>query len=62
MSITRKGARLKGKVNVSELSIKSVTRNKPKMLIGLSQKGKWLDNPLELWVTGIYNHRTKDRT
>ena len=34
----RKGARLNGKANVSELLIKSVRFDKPKVLTGLSQK------------------------
>jgi len=34
-------ARLDGKVNKSELLINFVMINKPKMLIGLSQKGPW---------------------
>ena len=34
----RKGARLKGKANSGELLINSVKEDKPKMLIGLSQK------------------------
>ena len=50
------------KANTSELLINSVMRNKPKVLIGLSQKGKWLDNSLNSWVTGTQNHRKKDRT
>ena len=61
-SITRKGARLEGKVKVTELLITSVTKNKPKMLIGLSQKGKWSDKPFSDWFTGTFNHRNIDRT
>ena len=34
----RKGTRLSGKANASELSINSVNVNKPKMLTGLNQK------------------------
>jgi hypothetical protein len=36
----RRGARLDGKTNASELLINIVNNNKPKALIGLSQNGK----------------------
>jgi hypothetical protein len=58
----RKGARLEGKVKLTELSINSVIENKPKMLIGLSQKGKWLDSFFRLETTGTKDHRKRDRT
>jgi hypothetical protein len=35
------GARIDGKVKISELLINVVSRDKPKALIGLNQKGKW---------------------
>ena len=35
----RRGARMDGKVNPGERSINIVNENKPKVLIGLSQKG-----------------------
>ena len=57
----RKGTRLSDKANTSELLINSVMRNKPKVLIGLSQKGKWWVNPLRYRITGTFNHRKKDR-
>ena len=42
----RKGARLEGRVKETELLINSVTENKPKMLIGLSQKASgWIAHP-----------------
>ena len=40
-SNTRYGTSLGCMVNISELLINPVTQNKPKLLIGLGQKGKW---------------------
>jgi len=45
----RKGARLEGKAKATELLIKSVRFDQPKMLIGWSQNGKWLDNSRYPW-------------
>lgn len=58
----RKGARLEGKVKVTELLIKSVTHNKPKNADRLGPKGKWLVNPVIAWITGTKDHRTIGRT
>ena len=54
-SITRKGTRLEGKVKVTELLITSVTKNKPKMLIGLSQKASGRINHS---LIGLQGHST----
>jgi hypothetical protein len=37
----RSGASSPGQVNPGEVLIKAVSKNKPKMLSGLNQKGKW---------------------
>jgi hypothetical protein len=59
---TRKGARLGGKVNESELLVNSVKMNKPKALTGLNQKvcGWLIHYPLGL--QGHEGHRRIDRT
>ncbi len=59
---TRKGARLGGKVNESELLVNSVNSDKPKALIGLNQKvrGRLIHCPLGL--QGHEGHRRIDRT
>ena len=61
-SVRRKGARLSGMVNVSELLINSVKYDKPKTLTGLNQNGKWSANPVPFWITGTSDHRKIDRT
>jgi hypothetical protein len=53
----RKGTRLNGKANSGELLIKSVMSNKPKLLTGLGQNGKWSVNPVRVWITGTLDHR-----
>jgi hypothetical protein len=48
----RKGTRLDGMVNLSELSINFVKLKKPNALTGFDQKGTWLVNPFPRRVTG----------
>ena len=57
----RKEARLDGMANVSELLLNSVKNDKPKMLIGLSQKASGGIAYSRFKLQGQHHHRKTDR-
>ena len=53
----RYGARLVGMVNVCELLINTVNRNKRNVIVTLKPKGMWLVIPFTSGDTLTYSHR-----
>src|SRR4051812_17928761 len=58
----RSGASSPGQVNPGEVLIKAVIGNKPKMLIGLNQKGRGLVQGLQLPLSRRKDHRPTGTT